>query len=150
MLRIFPFTGEEIWVQAMYYGTPYMIYGTHFIKSYREAGYITARSNNLCSVEVFPIYDWNCNNLTGYDFDHEHFGLFCDPNFIEPLAPFSSLIGCYSFRRKCSYGTDSFNHIFRYGLEFLKAYKEYRDSTELRFADYYRKYKKIWKSVSDN
>ena len=111
-------------VFPMYYGTPYMIYGTHFIKSYREAGYITARSNNLCSVEVFPIYDWNSNNLTGYDFDHEHFGLFCDPNFIEPLAPFSSLIGCYSFRRKCSYGTDSFNHIFRYGLEFLKAYKD--------------------------
>jgi len=111
-------------VYPMYYGTPFMVNGTHFIKNYREAGYITARTNNLCSVEVFPLYDWNYETLKGIEFDHEHYGLFCDPNFIEPAAPFSSLIGCYSFRRKCSYGTDSFNHIFKYGLEFLKAYKD--------------------------
>ena len=124
-------------VYPMNYGTSYRTPGTHFIKYYRDLGYITGRASNFCSVELFPVYKWNIYELKGLKFDHEHFGLFCDPNFIEPKAPFSSIKGPYSFRRKCSYGTDSFNHVFNYGLEFLKAYEDQPKVLHISFNDLY-------------
>ena len=125
----------DINVFPMFYGVPYLTKGNHIINYYKDNGYITCQSVNLCSKELFPIYNWNIDYLKYENYDHEHFGLFCDPNFHYPEAPFSSINGPYSIRRKCIYGDDSFNYIIRYGLTFLNAYKNEPKFLKIGFND---------------
>ena len=125
----------DINIFPMFYGVPYLTKGNHIINYYKKNGYITGQSVNFCSKELFPMYHWNIKYLKLENYDHEHFGLFCDPNYHYPEAPFSSIYGPYSIRRKCIYGDDSFNYVIRYGLEFLNAYKNEPKILKIGFND---------------
>ena len=105
--------------------TPYnyipMFYGSNStnIKKYKnfleiaaKRGFITARTNGLCSKE--PV------DFTFSKADYENSGIFCDPHFREtPL------------KRNCYYGKDSNDYLFEFSSKFLELYKDERKIVSL-------------------
>jgi hypothetical protein len=105
--------------------TPYnyipMFYGSNStnIKKYKnfleiaaKRGFITARTNGLCSKE--PV------DFTFSKVDYENSGIFCDPHFREtPL------------KRNCFYGKDSNDYLFEFSTKFLELYKNERKIVSL-------------------
>ena len=105
--------------------TPYnyipMFYGSNStnIKKYKnfleiaaKRGFITARTNGLCSKE--PV------DFTFSKADYENSGIFCDTHFREtPL------------KRNCYYGKDSNDYLFEFSYKFLELYKDERKIVSL-------------------
>ena len=108
--------------------------GTSIIKYLKELGYITVLAQNQC---VRYLFDSN-SYYYGFDyetFDHEFISLFCDPNYSYPDLKNPIFNGPFSLMRKCLYGTDTFNHVFEYGRQFLETYKNQRKFLKLAFID---------------
>ena len=114
-------TYTNINIVPMFYGTTN---GKSLIDLFKNNGFITAQTNDLCSRELYTLEYSNYNVLKTNYSDHEHFGLFCDPNYMEVKSPYSIFKGPYSIKRRCLYGKDVGEYIFEYGKSFLEAYKD--------------------------
>ena len=109
--------------------------GYSILKKFKERGYITCGSENLCHRELFAIQGYK-NDFTEFEsFDHENYALFCDPNYCVPNNPFGFFQGMYAVYRRCLYNKDTSEYVFDYGLKFWKAYKDQRKFARLSFID---------------
>ena len=109
--------------------------GYSIIKYFKNKGYITCGSENLCHRELFAIQGYK-NEFTEFEsFDHENYALFCDPNYCVPNNPFGFFQGMYSIYRRCLYGKDTSEYVFEYGNKFWEAYKNERKFVRLSFID---------------
>jgi hypothetical protein len=123
-------------INPMFYGeSMYHNNGTHIIKHFKEKGFITGHSVNICSRELYDIEDGYIKNLTWEAFDHENVALFCDPNFFNPENPFTPYMGPYSVRKRCLYGKDTFEYVLDYGEKFWKTYEKERKFLRVAFED---------------
>ena len=98
-----------------------MFYGSNFtnIKKYKnflelaaKRGFITARTNGLCSKE--PV------DIIFSKVDYENSGIFCDPHFRGTPE-----------KRNCYYGKDSCDYLFEFSSKFLELYKNERKIVSL-------------------
>jgi hypothetical protein len=123
-------------INPMFYGeSMYHNNGTHIIKHFKDKGYITGHSVNICSRELYDIEQEYIDNLTWEAFDHENVALFCDPNFFNPENPFTPYMGPYSVRKRCLYGKDTFEYVLEYGEKFWGTYLDQRKFLRVAFED---------------
>jgi len=123
-------------VNPMFYGeSMFNSNGTHIIKAFKERGYITGQSNDICSRELYDLENDYTANMTFEDFDHENIAMMCDPNFYNLENPFTPYLGPYSIRRRCLYGRDTFDYVLDYGEKFWDAYKNERKFLRVAFQD---------------
>ena len=109
--------------------------GTSILKAFKEKGYITAQSDNICGRELYDLEKDNIKNLEFDNFDHENIAMFCDPNFYKKERPFTAFIGPYSFKRRCLYGRDTFDYVLDYGKLFWETYKDEPKFLRLAFQE---------------
>jgi hypothetical protein len=107
----------------------------HFLKYYKERGFITAQGLNYCGREMYDLEPGNQEQFNFEAFDHEVNPLFCDPNFCVPGHPYAILNGPYSMKRRCLYGKDTHSYVFDYGKKFWKAYKDQPKFLRIGFQD---------------
>ena len=84
----------------------------NFLELAAKRGYITARTNGLCSKE--PV------DITFSKADYENSGIFCDSHFRET-----------ALKRNCYYGKDSCDYLFEFCSKFLELYKNERKIVSL-------------------
>ena len=125
----------DINIVPMFYGIEYPKIGKNIVDIFKNNGFITGQINDLCSRELFPLEAYNEMLSNSTYFDHEHFGLFCDPNYMEVNSPYSIFKGPYSIKRKCLYGKDAGEYVLEYGKSFLEAYKDVPKFLRLAFND---------------
>ena len=125
-------------VQPMFYGEkmdPKSSNGTSIIKYFKQRGYITGQSSNLCSKELFVTMN-NCLNKVEFsDFDHENVAMFCDPNYYDRKNPYPAFSGPFSVLRRCLYKKDSYEYVLEYGKQFWNTYNESKKFLRLSFID---------------
>ena len=109
--------------------------GTSLIKYFKEKGYITGGSENICHKELFLLEQDKNKNVEFESFDHENFAMFCDPNYNPPNNRVSLFKGLFSMMRRCLYGKDTFDWVFEFGYKFLEKYKNERKFLRLGFID---------------
>ena len=109
--------------------------GTSLIKYFKEKGYITGGSENICHKELFLLEQDKNKNVVFESFDHENFAMFCDPNYNPPNNRVSLFKGLFSMLRRCLYGKDTFDWVFEFGYQFLEKYKNERKFLRLGFID---------------
>ena len=112
-------------------------FGTHVVKFFKQNGFITANTGNLCSKESCELSEEDYrNNRLGYDiFDHENTGMFCDPNYSSEDSPYPIFSGPYGILRKCLYGKDTFKYLLEYGNKFWEAYPDNKKFLRIMFQD---------------
>jgi hypothetical protein len=119
----------------MFFGqSVYSLSGTNIIKYFKQLGYITAQSIDMCSKEVWePEYEPPKLN---FDFwDHENVAMFCDPSYMDRKSLYSIYKGVYSLLRRCFYGKEVHDYIFEYGTKFWEAYPDNKKFLRLGFND---------------
>ena len=109
--------------------------GTSLIKYFKENGYITGGSENICHKELFLLEEDKNRDVIFESFDHENFAMFCDPNYNPPNNRVSLFKGLFSMMRRCLYGKDTFEWVVEYGYKFLEQYKDERKFLRLGFID---------------
>ena len=109
--------------------------GTSLIKYFKEKGYITGGSENICHKELFLLEQYKNKDVEFESFDHENFAMFCDPNYNPPNNRVSLFKGLFSMMRRCLYGKDTFDWVFEFGYKFLEKYKNERKFLRLGFID---------------
>ena len=109
--------------------------GTSLIKYFKEKGYITGGSENICHKELFLLEEDKNKDVIFESFDHENFAMFCDPNYNPPNNRVSLFKGLFSMMRRCLYGKDTFDWVFEFGYKFLEKYKNERKFLRLGFID---------------
>ena len=109
--------------------------GTSLIKYFKEKGYITGGSENICHKELFLLERDKNRDVTFESFDHENFAMFCDPNYNPPNNRVSLFKGLFSMMRRCLYGKDTFDWVFEFGYKFLEQYQNERKFLRLGFID---------------
>ena len=109
--------------------------GTSLIKYFKEKGYITGGSENICHKELFLLEQGKNKDVEFESFDHENFAMFCDPNYNPPNNRVSLFKGLFSMMRRCLYGKDTFDWVFEFGYKFLEKYKNERKFLRLGFID---------------
>ena len=114
-------TYTDVNIIPMFYGNAN---GNSLIDLFKKNGFITGQINDLCSRELYALEVFNYGILKTNYTDHEHFGLFCDPNYMEVNSPYSIFKGPYSIKRRCLYGKDAGEYVLEYGKSFLEAYKD--------------------------
>ena len=123
--------------------------GISILKYFKNKGYITCGSENLCHRELFAIQGYK-NDFTEFEsFDHENYALFCDPNYCVPNNPFGFFQGMYSVYRRCLYGKDTSEYVFEYGNKFWEAYKNERKFVRLSFIDAHEGTMEVIKYLDD-
>ena len=119
----------------MFYGTAvFNTRGTNIIKYFKQQGYITAQSNDMCSKEVWepekePV------NLDLDLWDHENVAMFCDPSYMDRKSLYSIYKGVYSLLRRCFYGKEVHDYILEYGKKFWEAYPDNKKFLRMGFND---------------
>ena len=109
--------------------------GTSLIKYFKEKGYITGGSENICHKELFLLENENNKDVVFESFDHENYAMFCDPNYNPPNNRVSLFKGLFSMMRRCLYNKDTFEYVFEFGYKFLENYKNERKFLRLGFID---------------
>ena len=109
--------------------------GTSITRLLKQKGFITCGAHNLCHREIFLLQNFKNSKINFESFDHEHFALFCDPNYCEPNNPYEFFKGTFSIFRRCLYEKDTFEYVFEYVLKFLEAYKTNRKFFRVHFID---------------
>jgi len=111
--------------------------GTFILKDFKEAGFVTAMSKDMCSPYHFDSAYWEYPMLEFVEWDHEFISLFCDPNYFtfDDNAQYSYTHGPYSIFRRCLYGRDMFEYVLEYGESFWAKYQDRRKFLELAFLD---------------
>ena len=135
-LKYHTFTsGTRFNAMPMFYGKSiYELAGTNIIKNFKELGFITAQSIDMCSKEVWepekepPKIDFD-------KWDHENVAMFCDPSYMDRKSLYSIYKGVYSLLRRCFYGKEVHDYIFEYGTKFWEAYPDNKKFLRLAFND---------------
>ena len=109
--------------------------GSSLIKYFKEKGYITGGSENICHKELFLLEKDKNKDVIFESFDHENFAMFCDPNYNPPNNRVSLFKGLFSMMRRCLYNKDTFEWVFEFGYKFLEQYKDERKFLRLGFID---------------
>ena len=109
--------------------------GISLIKYFKEKGYITGGSENICHKELFLLESENNKDVIFESFDHENYAMFCDPNYNPPNNRVSLFKGLFSMMRRCLYNKDTFEYVFEFGYKFLENYKNERKFLRLGFID---------------
>ena len=123
-------------VNPMFYGESMMnSNGTNIIRAFKQRGFITGQSNNICSRELYDLEDDYTKDMDFEPFDHENIAMFCDPNFHNLENPFTPYLGPYSIKRRCLYGRDTFDYVLEYGEKFFDTYKDERKFLRVAFQD---------------
>ena len=128
-------SGTKFNAMPMFYGTAvFNTRGTNIIKYFKQQGYITAQSNDMCSKEVWepekePV------NLDLDLWDHENVAMFCDPSYMDRKSLYSIYKGVYSLLRRCFYGKEVHDYILEYGKQFWEAYPDNKKFLRLGFND---------------
>ena len=135
-LKYHTFTsGTKFNAMPMFYGkSVYNTQGINIIKYFKDIGYITAQSTDMCSKEV-----WEPEkepSQLDFDFwDHENIAMFCDPSYMDRKSLYSIYKGVYSLLRRCFYGKEVHDYIFEYGKQFWEAYPDNKKFMRLGFND---------------
>ena len=135
-LKYHTFTsGTKFNAMPMFFGkSVYITTGTNIIKYFKELGYITAQSIDMCSKEVWEPE----REPPGIDFDswdHENVAMFCDPSYMDRKSLYSIYKGVYSLLRRCFYGKEVHDYIFEYGTKFWETYPDNRKFLRIGFND---------------
>ena len=109
--------------------------GSSLIKYFKEKGFITGGSENICHKELFLLEQDRNRDVIFESFDHENFAMFCDPNYNPPNNRVSLFKGLFSMLRRCLYNKDTFEWVFEFGYKFLEQYKNERKFLRLGFID---------------
>ena len=135
-LKYHTFTsGTKFNAMPMFFGkSVYHTRAENIIKDFKELGYITAQSTDMCSKEVWePEKEPSEIN---FDFwDHENVAMFCDPSYMDRKSLYSIYKGVYSLLRRCFYGKEVHDYIFEYGTKFWEAYPDNKKFLRLGFND---------------
>jgi hypothetical protein len=123
--------------------------GISLHKFLKDKGYITAGTHNSCNRELLDFPITLAYKLNFYDYDHENFAMFCDPNFFEKRKPWTLLQGRNSIVRRCLYNRDTHEYCFDYILQFLEAYKDERKYFRMSFNDAHEGTQEIIRYMDD-
>jgi hypothetical protein len=93
-----------------------------YIKHFKEKGYITGNTVNVCSRDIAAVNELN-NNLDYHSYDHELTSPFCDPNFQDPIVFYTFFTGPYGLLHKCLYNQQTVHWSLDYAKQFLTTYK---------------------------
>ena len=122
----------------MFYGLPYYWQKIEsIIGEFKNKGFVTGSSNSICDKEGF-YFNWQLKEgmeRTFVEFDHEMFGINCDPNIFDVANPFNLLKGESSVFRRCLYGKENVEYSFEYGRKFLEAYSNNRKFLRICITD---------------
>jgi hypothetical protein len=119
----------------MFYGkSVYSINGVNIIKYFKQLGYITAQSTDMCSKEVWEP-EKEPPDLNFEFWDHENVAMFCDPNYYDRKNPYPAFSGPFSVLRRCLYKKDSYEYVLEYGKQFWNTYNESKKFLRLSFID---------------
>lgn len=110
-------------------------YGKYFLYDYKEAGFITGQSTNVCEREGWDLENAFEPYLNYTNYDHEFNSFFCDPTFSDPDLPYQFMKGAYSVIRKCMYGKDSGQYQIDYAKQFFDTYKDQNKVYRMIFSD---------------
>ena len=128
-------SGTKFNIMPMFYGKSiYNVEGTNLIKYFKELGFITAQSVDMCSKEVWePEQE---PSSIDFDFwDYENVAMFCDPSYMDRKSLYSIYKGVYSLLRRCFYGKEVHDYIFEYGTKFWEAYPDNKKFLRMAFND---------------
>lgn len=99
--------------------------GKHFIKSYKDHGYITGQSVTFCGKEVFDMEHGAIEHMKWDSHDHDMISLFCDGNFTPFVGSHNPiLVGPCSVRIRCLYGKSVLSYSLDYAMQFFEKYRE--------------------------
>lgn len=97
--------------------------GYHFIRDYKERGFITGQSLTFCGREVFDLDKGAIEKMKWDSHDHEMTSLFCDGNFTPLLgSTYPILTGTNAIRRRCLYGNSALSYSLLYAKQFFDKY----------------------------
>lgn len=140
-------------VKHDYYGGKYFIYNA------KQSGYITGQAYDACSKDIIDLYEIYEQIYDFPTFDHEFFGLYCDPNYAEPNLRrqenyylnmnYQPLIGAYSIKRRCLYGKDAAEYQIEYTKQFFDTYKDQAKIFRLSFIDAHEFSQEVIKYLDD-
>jgi len=128
-------SGTRFNAMPMFFGkSVYETSGTNIIKYFKELGYITAQSTDMCSKEVWEP-EKEPSSLDFDFWDHENVAMFCDPSYMDRKSLYSIYKGVYSLLRRCFYGKEVHDYIFEYGTKFWESYPDNKKFLRLGFND---------------
>ena len=135
-LKYHTFTsGTKFNAMPMFFGrSVYDIEGVNIIRFFKELGYVTAQSLDMCSKEVWEP-EKEPRHLDFDSWDHENVAMFCDPSYMDRKSLYSIYKGVYSLLRRCFYGKEVHDYIFEYGTKFWEAYPNNKKFLRLGFND---------------
>lgn len=127
----------QINVGPMFYGKPMNSNsGFHFLQHFKDKGYITGQSTNLCSRELFAVErHYHVSKYNWSDFDHENVAMFCDPNYHNRNDPYPLNRGAFSIMRRCLYGKDTYEYVMEYANQFWSTYLDQPKVFRMGFID---------------
>lgn len=127
----------QINVGPMFYGKPMNSNsGFHVLQHFKDKGYITGQSSNLCSRELFAVErHYHVSRYTWSDFDHENVAMFCDPNYHNRNDPYPLNRGAFSIMRRCLYGKDTYEYVMEYADQFWSTYLDQPKVFRMGFID---------------
>ena len=132
--QVFDENNQLVNMLPMFYGTSFKKgNGENIIKKFKNEGFITGGSGNICSKEIFEIENKYINITDFESFDHENFAMFCDPNLFKEDNIYNSLFNNFGRNKNCLYGYDSSYYVFEYGTQFLNKYKKEKKFLRLSF-----------------
>jgi len=102
-----------------------------FVKQYQEKGFITGHATDFC--QTSPLDIATDEPILDTPYDHEGISLACDPHYHDPISPYKVLQGPYSSVRRCLYGKDVYEHVYDYGNQFWRSYKDEKKILYLDF-----------------
>ena len=138
--------------QPMFYGEkmdPVTSNGTFILKHFKERGFVTGQSIDLCSRELFVTMNNCLNKVIFSDFDHENVAMFCDANYYNRDNPYPFLQGGFSIIRRCLYGRDAFEYVIEYGTKFWEAYPNNKKFLRLAFIDPHERSEEVVKYMDE-
>ena len=149
-LKYHTFTsGTKFNAMPMFFGkSVYMTTGTNIIKYFKELGYITAQSIDMCSKEVWEP-EMEPSGLDFDSWDHENVAMFCDPSYMDRKSLYSIYKGVYSLLRRCFYGKEVHDYIFEYGTKFWETYPDNRKFLRIGFNDGHESTFEVLKYLDD-
>jgi len=99
--------------------------GAHFLRPYKNTGYITGQTMSCCSREVFDIEPGAIEQMKWAHYDHEMISLLCDGNFAPMTGgTYPIFIGANSIRKRCLYGNSVLSYSLNYTKQFFEKYKD--------------------------
>lgn len=96
--------------------------GMYFLKFFKDNGAITGQTQSSCDRVFFDVENYNFYNLDRISPDHEMNSLSCDPNYYNPLSPYTPIQGPMSIRRRCLHGKDFHDYQLKYMEKFWNTY----------------------------